>query len=79
MKRISIQDLKGRLSAAVAEAQSGNSITITRHNQPVAVLGPARSRYLHQGAGVGTRLMPALRRATKGRYLEALIEDRGNR
>ena len=44
MKRISIQDLKARLSAAVAEAESGSTIVITRHNEPVAHLGPSRPR-----------------------------------
>ena len=36
MKRISIQALKARLSAAVAEAESGETIVITRHQAPVA-------------------------------------------
>lgn len=40
MKRISIQDLKARLSSAVAEAQSGSTIVITRHNEPVAQFMP---------------------------------------
>ena len=80
MIRISIQDLKARLSAVVMEAQSGSTITITRHNQPVAELGPARPRHLHRGTQVGTaRLRPALRRGTKVRYLEALMDDRDNR
>ena len=38
---VSIQDLKARLSAIVAEAESGDTIIITRHNAPVAQLGPA--------------------------------------
>ena len=54
MKRISIQDLKAQLSAAVAEAQSGRTIIVTR-------------------------LKPALKRGTKGRYLTVLLEDRANR
>lgn len=81
MKRISIQDLKAQLSSAVAEAQAGQTIIITRHNEPVARLSPARPQHLHRGRGAGTgRLRPALKRATtKGRYLEILKEDRGNR
>jgi prevent-host-death family protein len=80
MKRISIQDLKAQLSAAVAEAESGATIVVTRHNEPVAQLGPARSSQVHRGARVGTgRLEPALKRGTKGRYLTVLLEDRGNR
>jgi prevent-host-death family protein len=80
MKRISIQDLKAQLSAAVAEAQSGTSILITRHNRAVAQLGPARLGQVHRGGNVaGGRIMPAVRRSTKGRYLSVLLEDRGNR
>jgi prevent-host-death family protein len=41
MKKISIQDLKAQLSAAIAEAESGETILITRHNEPVALLAPA--------------------------------------
>ena len=81
MKRISIQDLKAQLSAAVAEAESGGTVLITRHNQPVAQLGPARSQHEHRGRSVGTgRLGPAvkLKRATKGRYLSVLLEDRAD-
>ena len=80
MKRMSIQDLKAQLSAAVAEAQAGATIVITRHREPVAQLCPARPPSVHRGALVGTaRLRPALRRGTKGRYLAVLKEDRGNR
>ena len=80
MKQISIQDLKARLSAAVAEAESGDTIVITRHNQPVAQLSPAHPRSVHRGKLVGTeRLRPALKRGTKGRYLAVLSDDRGNR
>lgn len=80
MRRISIQDLKARLSAAVAEAESGRTIVITRHNEPVAQLGPPRLQNVHSGRSVGmVRLRPAVRRATRGRYLSVLIEDRGDR
>lgn len=80
MKQISIQDLKARLSAAVAEAEAGGTLLITRHNQPVAQLRPARSPDVHRGPAVGAgRLRPAIRRGTRGRYLAVLQEDRGNR
>ncbi len=80
MKRISIQDLKARLSGAVADAESGATIVITRHNQPVAQLSPARPPHVHRGARAGTgRLKPALTRGTRGRSLAVLLEDRGNR
>jgi prevent-host-death family protein len=80
MTQISIQDLKARLSAAVAEAEAGGTIVITRHNEPVAQLRPARAPHVHRGARVGTgRLTPALRLRSRGRYLAVLSEDRGER
>jgi prevent-host-death family protein len=80
MERISIQDLKARLSAAIAEAESGRTILVTRHNAPVAQLGPARPPHVHYGRRVGQgRILPAIKRGTKGRYLAVLFEDRGNR
>lgn len=81
MKKVSIQALKAQLSSVVAEAEAGSTILITRHNDPVARLGPARSTLVHRGARVGAgRLTPARKgRATRGRYLEALQQDRGER
>jgi prevent-host-death family protein len=76
MKRISIQDLKAALSAAIAEAESGQTILITRHNRTVAQLIPATVVNTHGGSDAGAPLKPLLRRATKGRYLEVLLEDR---
>ena len=80
MKQISIQDLKASLSAAIAEAEAGATLVITRHNEPVAQLRPARRFDVRRGAAVGAgRLKPATRRSTNGRYLAVLKEDRGNR
>ena len=81
MKRISIQDLKARLSSAVAEAESGSTILITRHNEPVAQLCPPHHpQKVHSGRSIGVaRLQPAVKRATNGRYLAVLMEDRGER
>ena len=77
---VSIQDLKARLSAMVAAAESGDTIIITRHSAPVAQLSPTRTESVHRGKNVGrSRLRAALKRGTKGRYLEVLLEDRGNR
>jgi prevent-host-death family protein len=80
MKMVSIKDLKAKLSAMVAEAESGDTIMITRHNAPVAQLRPALPESVHRGKNVGTgRIRAAVKRGTKGRYLEVLLEDRGNR
>jgi len=78
MKRISIQDLKARLSSTVAEAEAGSTILITRHNEPVAQLCPPHLQKVHSGRG-RSRLRPAVTRATNGRYLAVLMEDRGER
>ena len=80
MKKTSIQDLKSRLSAAVAAAEAGDTILVTRHNRPVAQLGPAHPAPVHRGANVGCgRLEPAIRRSTRGRYLAVLDDDRRER
>lgn len=80
MKMVSIQDLKAGLSGAVAEAEAGATIVITRHNEPVARLTPAGPAHVRRGAAVGTgRLRPAIRRNTGGRYLAVLADDRGHR
>ena len=68
MKLISIQDLKARLSAMVAAAESGDTIIITRHSARVAQLSPTRTESVHRGKNVGSsRLRAALKRGTKGR------------
>jgi prevent-host-death family protein len=77
MKEISIQDLKARLSAAVAEAESGHIILITRHNRPVARLTPATSRIPMWARNLRTsKLKPLLKQIRGSRYLTVLIEDR---
>ncbi len=77
---VSIQDLKARLSTLVAEAESGDTIIITRHNAPVAQLISARTESVHRGKNVGSScIKAAVNRGTRGRYLQALLEDRGNR
>lgn len=80
MKRISVQDLKAQLSGAIAEAAAGETLIITRHNEPVAQLTATRVPQVHRGPRVGMgRLTPALRKGTRGRYLAVLLEDRGAR
>ena len=80
MKKVSIQDLKAKLSSVIAEVESGTTIVVTRHHVPVAQLNPAHVREVHRGARVGSGpLKPAVKRGTKGRYLRILLEDRGDR
>jgi prevent-host-death family protein len=66
MKQMSIQDLKSNLSAAVSEAESGNTIVITRHNEPVAKLIPAHWQNVHRGRELGKGgIKPALKRTKR--------------
>lgn len=80
MSEISVQELKARLSGAIAEAEAGQTLVITRHRAPVAQLGPATVAAVRRGSRVGRgRLVPALKTGTRGRALAALLEDRGDR
>ena len=80
MSEISVQDLKARLSSAIAQAEAGQTLVITRHREPVAQLGPAVVALVRRGRRVGSaRLTPALTSGTRGRSLAALLEDRGDR
>jgi prevent-host-death family protein len=80
MTEISVQELKARLSGAIAEAEAGDTLVITRHRTPVAQLGPATVSAVRRGSRVGRgKLVPALKTGTRGRALLALLEDRGDR
>jgi prevent-host-death family protein len=80
MSEISIQELKARLSGAIAEAEAGQTLVITRHRTPVAQLGPATGAAVRTGSRVGRgRLVPALKTGTGGRAMAVLLEDRGDR
>jgi antitoxin (DNA-binding transcriptional repressor) of toxin-antitoxin stability system len=77
MKQVSIQELKRSLSALIREASLGQRILVLRHHRPVAAITPPRV----ESTTVGTRfgagaLRPLLRRATRGRFLTVLAEDR---
>jgi prevent-host-death family protein len=80
MKKVSIQDLKARLSAVVAEAEAGETVIVTRHSTPVAMVGPAKPATVHRGARAGAGpLRAAVKRGSKGRYLPVLLADRADR
>jgi prevent-host-death family protein len=79
MKQMSIQDLKAQLSSAIAEAEAGHTIVITRHHAAVAKLIPA-DQHLHRGNRFGQGgLTPAIKTTAKIPYLQALSNDRGDR
>lgn len=80
MKQVSIKDLKAGVAAVVAEAEAGHSVLVTRHNRPVAILGPVRRPGVHRGAAVGKGgLTPAVKVGTAGRVLAVLADDRTDR
>lgn len=77
MKRVSMQELRRRLDALVAEAEGGQSFLVTRRNHVVARLVPPAA-HLHVGSRFGTgSLEPLLQGPTKGRYLDVVADDRG--
>ncbi|MFZ0430757.1 MAG: type II toxin-antitoxin system Phd/YefM family antitoxin [Acidobacteriota bacterium] len=81
MKEVSIQDLKAHLSSVVAQAEAGETIVVTRHKEPAArLVPPGALENTHRGARVGQgSIRPLFRRASQGRYLEVLLEDRSDR
>lgn len=83
MVTISVQELKARLSSALADAEAGATLVITRHNQPVARITPVTAAHTHRGKRVGSgRLRPAIQgglRGPKGLLLATLLDDRGDR
>ena len=79
MKKVPIHVLKKHLSALIDEAAAGEHIIVLRYNKPVACLVSSELRHAHIGRDFGAaRLRPALKRATKNRYLDVLREDRSS-
>ncbi len=78
MKSVPIYGLKQGLASIISEAEAGNEVLITRHNKPVARLTRPGDEHLHRGSKFGkSKLKPATRGKTAGRYLKILEEDRG--
>jgi antitoxin (DNA-binding transcriptional repressor) of toxin-antitoxin stability system len=77
MKQVSIQELKRSLSALIQEASRGQRILVLRHHRPVATITAPSVEHTTVGARFGTgALRPLLRRASRGRFLTVLTEDR---
>ncbi len=88
---VSVRELKATLSAVMRRVQAGESITITSHSQPAAVLVPPMprgesdvDRLLAAGVisqrprpGGLRRGAPNLLPAGAGKVADAVIEDRG--
>ena len=77
MISVSIEGLKKNLAAVLKRAVRGEVIQITRHNRPVALLVGEDRVNVHYGArSASATLTPLLHRASAGRYLEVLDQDR---
>lgn len=79
MTSISIQELKQALAEALRRVGLGEWITVLRHGQPVARLGPPTEPGVHVGQrfATGAVISPMGRKLTGGAYLGALADDRG--
>jgi prevent-host-death family protein len=91
-RRVSIAELKARLSEYVAAAKAGESVVITERNRPVARLAPLSGGSAREGrmaelvraglvrpprAKLGRSFFTAARPADpRGRSLEAILEER---
>lgn len=65
------------LSRLAEEASKGAEILVTKHNKPYIRLAPGVERGLYRGHLAGRQdLKPALEKATAGRWLRYLEEDR---
>lgn len=72
-----MQELKKRLSAVLRAAAGGSRVRVTRHKQPLAVIGPVAPEQVHVGKKVGHgKLRPLFSNKTRGQYLQLLADDR---
>jgi prevent-host-death family protein len=74
-----IQDLKRHLAEWLRAVEAGETVTITRRNRPVAILGPVRRAGRRVGSRFGAGvLIPLPFRMTAGSAAAELAEDRGD-
>jgi prevent-host-death family protein len=77
VESVPIGDLKQALSSYIDDAANGERVVVTRHGRPVALIIGAEHERLTVGAQFGRgSLRPLLSRASKGRYLSVLEDDR---
>ena len=63
MKTVGAFQAKAQLSRLLDDVERGETVTITRHGHPVAVLAPARSARGHRD---GEALLAEMKRLRKG-------------
>lgn len=77
MESVPIKELKKDLSYWTEQAAQGKTIQITKYNRPYVVLTKSFEGGLYRGKQVGKgALCSLLNRATQGKYLKYLQEDR---
>ncbi len=70
MKTVGAFEAKTRLSQLLDQVEKGETVTITRHGQPVAVLAPARP------AKTGEQWLAEMKRLRKGITLGGTVTIR---
>lgn len=73
MKRMGIRELKARMSDAIREVQTGETIEVTNHGEVVALLVPVRRRTDEAEVQVTLTSLDALR-AEIARYVTEPID-----
>ena len=77
MQKVSIKDLKKRLSSVFEMAFKGTPVEITRYNEPFVYIYGAATPGLHIGKRVlKDSLQTVLDRPFKGSSLKVLLQDR---
>lgn len=77
MKSVPLKALKENLAYWAEEAAKGERVQVTKYNRPYAVLGPSEGYGLYRGKKAGREsLKSVLSKATKGKWLKILKEDR---
>lgn len=77
MKSVSIQDLKRHLSGYLERAAGGESIVVTRHRKPVAMVAPVAPNQVWFGPRFGkVELGPVLETPLSESARRLLADDR---
>jgi antitoxin (DNA-binding transcriptional repressor) of toxin-antitoxin stability system len=77
MENVPLHELKKNLAYWAEKAAQGEVIQITKYNRPFVVLTKSQTTGLYIGKRVGKPFAKSgLKNATKGKFLEYLLEDR---
>ena len=80
MKRKSINEFKSELSQILEEVHNGATCELTKYDKPYIRLVPVQTLDVRVGSLVGKNdFKKGILKNTDGKFLEYLIEDRGER